>query len=106
MKKLKAAVFGTGFVGRVHVEGIRRLGNVEVYAIGVGPDDDAARLGAELACGQSQSGLSQAAPRPGHRCGARVHSQCTALSHRESGAGSGQTRGMREAAGDVGGRGA
>jgi predicted dehydrogenase len=48
MKKLKAAVFGTGFVGRVHVEGIRRLGNVEVYAIGVGPEDDAARLGAEL----------------------------------------------------------
>ena len=48
MKKLRAAVFGTGFVGRVHVEGIRRLGNVEVYAIGVGPEDDAARLGAEL----------------------------------------------------------
>ena len=48
MKKLKAAVFGTGFVGRVHIEGIRRLGNVEVYAIGVGPEDDAARLGAEL----------------------------------------------------------
>ena len=48
MKKLKAAVFGTGFVGRVHVEAIRRLGNVEVYAIGVGPEDDAARLGAEL----------------------------------------------------------
>ena len=48
MKKFKAAVFGTGFVGRVHVEGIRRLGNVEVYAIGVGPEDDAMRLGAEL----------------------------------------------------------
>lgn len=48
MKKLKTAVFGTGFVGRVHIEGIRRLGNVEVYAIGVGPEDDAARLGEEL----------------------------------------------------------
>jgi len=30
MKRLKAAVFGTGFVGRAHIEGIRRLGNVEV----------------------------------------------------------------------------
>ena len=48
MKRLKAAVFGTGFVGRVHIEGIRRLGNVEVYAIGVGPEDDAAGLSAEL----------------------------------------------------------
>lgn len=48
MKRLKTAVFGTGFVGRVHIEGIRRLGNVDVYAIGVGPEDDAARLGAEL----------------------------------------------------------
>ena len=35
-------------MGRVHIEGIRRLGNVDVYAIGVGPEDDAARLGAEL----------------------------------------------------------
>ena len=41
-------MFGTGFMGRVHLEGIRRLGNVEVYAIGVGPEDDAMRLGAEL----------------------------------------------------------
>lgn len=48
MKRFKTAVFGTGFVGRIHVEGIRRLGNVEVYAIGVGPDDDGPRLAAEL----------------------------------------------------------
>ena len=48
MKRLKAAIIGAGFVGRVHIEGIRRLGNVEVYAIGVGPEDDATRLGAEL----------------------------------------------------------
>ena len=41
MKRLKTAVFGTGFVGRIHVEAIRRLGNVELYAIGVGPEDDA-----------------------------------------------------------------
>src|SRR5690349_4128452 len=34
MKRLRAAVFGTGFVGRVHLEAIARLGFVEVYAIG------------------------------------------------------------------------
>ncbi len=48
MKKLKAVVFGTGFVGRIHVEALRRLGNVELYGIGVGPDDDGAKLAAEL----------------------------------------------------------
>ncbi len=48
MRKLKTVVFGTGFVGRVHVENIRRLGNVELYAIGVGPDDDAQKLAAQL----------------------------------------------------------
>jgi predicted dehydrogenase len=33
MQRFKAAVFGTGFVGRVHLEAIRRLGNVDLYAI-------------------------------------------------------------------------
>jgi predicted dehydrogenase len=48
MKKLKTVVLGTGFVGRVHVENIRRLGGVELYGIGIGPEDDAERLAAEL----------------------------------------------------------
>jgi predicted dehydrogenase len=30
MRKIKTAVIGTGFMGRVHTEAIRRLGNVEV----------------------------------------------------------------------------
>ncbi|MGC2400760.1 MAG: Gfo/Idh/MocA family oxidoreductase [Acidobacteriaceae bacterium] len=33
MKKLKAAIFGTGFMGRVHTEALRRLGNVEVIGV-------------------------------------------------------------------------
>ncbi len=33
MRKLNAAVFGTGFMGRVHAEAIRRLPNVEVTAV-------------------------------------------------------------------------
>jgi predicted dehydrogenase len=41
MKKLKTAVIGTGFIGRVHVENVRRLG-IEVSAIG-GRRPDAVR---------------------------------------------------------------
>ena len=48
MHRFKAAVFGTGFVGRVHLEGIRRLGYVQVYAIGESEVEKAARLGAEF----------------------------------------------------------
>lgn len=33
MKKLKVAIFGTGFMGRVHTESLRRLGNVEVAGV-------------------------------------------------------------------------
>jgi predicted dehydrogenase len=52
MNKLRTVVFGAGFVGRVHIEGIRRLGNVELYAVAVGPDDDGPRLAAELNVGR------------------------------------------------------
>jgi predicted dehydrogenase len=33
MEKVKVGVFGTGFMGRVHVEALRRLGTVEVVGI-------------------------------------------------------------------------
>src|SRR3984885_16125247 len=33
MKKLKVAIFGIGFMGRVHTEALRRLGNVEVTGV-------------------------------------------------------------------------
>src|SRR5882724_6684897 len=48
MKKFKTAVFGTGFVGRVHLEGIRRLGYVQVYAIGEPQIEKANQLAAEF----------------------------------------------------------
>src|ERR1039457_5966176 len=46
--RLKAAVFGTGFVGRVHLEGIRRLRFVQVYAIGESQMEKARKLGEEF----------------------------------------------------------
>ena len=48
MRKLKAAVFGTGFVGRVHVEGIRRQNNVEVAAIAEYSDELAKLFAGEM----------------------------------------------------------
>ena len=48
MQKFKTALFGTGFVGRVHLEGIRRLGYVELYAIGEPQIDKAKQLAAEF----------------------------------------------------------
>jgi predicted dehydrogenase len=48
MQRLKTAVLGTGFVGRVHVEGIRRAGNVDLYAIGEPQIEKAEALAAEF----------------------------------------------------------
>src|SRR5262245_23248275 len=33
MRKLKTAIIGTGFMGKVHSENVRRLGNVEIAAV-------------------------------------------------------------------------
>jgi predicted dehydrogenase len=33
LKKLNVAIFGTGFMGRVHTEALRRLGNIEVVGV-------------------------------------------------------------------------
>ena len=48
MKKIKAAIFGTGFMGRVHTEGVRRLGNVEVAGIAARTREQALALADEL----------------------------------------------------------
>src|SRR6266436_4588048 len=47
MRKIKTAVLGTGFMGRVHTEGIRRVGNVEVVAIAASNDEKARKFAAE-----------------------------------------------------------
>jgi len=48
MKKINAVIFGTGFMGRVHTEGLRRLGNVEVAGIAARTPDQARRFADEL----------------------------------------------------------
>jgi predicted dehydrogenase len=41
MRKIRTAMIGSGFMGKVHTEAVRRLGNVEVAAIAVSPGRDA-----------------------------------------------------------------
>src|SRR6516165_969060 len=48
MKTLKTAVLGTGFVGRVHLEGISGTGGVKLYAIGEPEVKKAELLAAEF----------------------------------------------------------
>jgi predicted dehydrogenase len=55
MKRFKAAVFGAGFVGRVHIEGLRRLGNVEVAAVVAIDDETARQLGEQLSIATTSS---------------------------------------------------
>lgn len=48
MKRIRTAVFGTGFVGRVHLEAICRLGFVQVVAIGEADVAKGRKLGEEF----------------------------------------------------------
>ena len=52
MRKIKTAVIGTGFMGRVHTEAIRRLGNVEVAVVAAENDQLAASF-------QQQTGVEK-----------------------------------------------
>ena len=55
MKRFKTAVFGAGFVGRVHIEGLRRLGNVDVVAVVAVDDETARQLGEQLSIPRTSS---------------------------------------------------
>jgi predicted dehydrogenase len=46
MQRIKTAVLGAGFMGKVHVEGIRRLGNVDVVAVAAVSEEEARSFGA------------------------------------------------------------
>jgi len=46
MKTIKTAIFGTGFMGRVHLEAVRRVEGVEVVAIGARNAEAGQRLAA------------------------------------------------------------
>src|SRR5580698_946771 len=48
MRKIRTAMFGTGFMGKVHTEAIRRLGNVEVVAVAGVDQADAEKFAASF----------------------------------------------------------
>ena len=48
MRKVKTAIIGTGFMGHVHTEGVRRLGHVEVAAVAGSSEESAKKFGAEI----------------------------------------------------------
>jgi predicted dehydrogenase len=48
MRRIKTAVIGAGFMGKVHSEGIRRLGNVDIVAVAAVSDDEASKFGAAI----------------------------------------------------------
>src|SRR6202167_894964 len=72
MRKLKTAMFGTGFMGKVHTEAIRRLGNVEVAAVAASnqatADKFAALLGIPKATDDWRSLLADAEIDAVHVC--------------------------------------
>ena len=62
MVKIKTALIGTGFMGKVHAEAIRRLGNVEIAAV-ASIDEETARkfadsIGVERATGDYRTILA------------------------------------------------
>jgi predicted dehydrogenase len=64
LAKIKVAIFGIGFMGRVHTEALRRLGNIEVVGV-AGRTAEAARkfadtLGIERATGNYEDLLADA----------------------------------------------
>ncbi len=48
MRKIKTAVIGAGFMGRVHTEAIRRLGGVEVAGVAAITQQEAAAFGRSM----------------------------------------------------------
>jgi predicted dehydrogenase len=63
MNKLRVAILGTGFMGRVHTEALRRLGNVEVVGVAgrtlATAQKFAAQLGIERATSDCNELLAQ-----------------------------------------------
>jgi predicted dehydrogenase len=72
LEKIKVAIFGIGFMGRVHTEALRRLGNIEVIGV-AGRTREAARafadnLGIERATGNYEDLLADADVSAVHIC--------------------------------------
>ncbi|MDE0737447.1 MAG: Gfo/Idh/MocA family oxidoreductase, partial [Pirellulaceae bacterium] len=52
-EKITAGIIGTGFIGPVHVEAARRLGNVEILAVAEANEELAQQKAAEMSIPRS-----------------------------------------------------
>ena len=102
MQKIKTALFGTGFVGRVHLEGIRRLGFVDLQAIGEPQIEKAQALAAEFGVPKTDADYRRILEDPSIEA---VHVCTPNALHfpiAKDGAPGRQARDLRKAAGHVG----
>ena len=53
MKNISVALIGGGFMGKVHAENLRRLGNVEIAAVAASNDDRARAFAATVGVSRS-----------------------------------------------------
>lgn len=58
MQKIRTAVIGAGFMGRVHSEAIRRLGNVEIVAVVASTDEEASGFGKSIGVERTSADFS------------------------------------------------
>ena len=59
MRRVKTAVIGAGFMGRVHSEAIRRLGHVDIAAVVASNDQEAAKFGETLGVDRTTGDFDQ-----------------------------------------------
>jgi predicted dehydrogenase len=59
MKKLKTAIIGTGFMGKVHVENLRRLPVVEIVAVAGSNDQRAKEFGNRMAVNRTSGSYQE-----------------------------------------------
>ena len=53
MTRIKTSIIGTGFMGKVHAENVRRLGSVEISAVAASSDEKARQFADSLGVNQS-----------------------------------------------------
>jgi hypothetical protein len=75
MKPIRTAIFGTGFMGRVHLEAVRRVESVEAAAIAGRNAEAARRLGAGFSIPTIATDYRDILRDPGHRCRPHLHAQ-------------------------------
>jgi predicted dehydrogenase len=64
MQKLKTAIIGTGFMGKVHAENVRRLGYVEIAAVAASSEEKAREFGQILGVERTTGDYTSLLPDP------------------------------------------